>query len=228
MRPKIALLHDAAAAAGRPDSSDTLIEAQAIAAACATLGYETTILPVGLDLGALERTLRTLAPSVVFNLIESLEGRAQLLHVVPALLESLGLPLTGCSALALAATSDKLAVKALLTVADIATPAVFGAANAGGPWIVKSVCEHASLGIDDSSVADGDAVAPLLAARSAEFGGRWFAERFVAGRELNVAVIAAPNGRRVLPVAEIRFDGFPAEKPAIVGYAAKWDADSFE
>jgi D-alanine-D-alanine ligase len=32
----------------------------------------------------------------------------------------------------------------------------------------------------------------------------------------------------VLPVAEIRFDAFPADKPRIVGYAAKWDADSFE
>ena len=31
-----------------------------------------------------------------------------------------------------------------------------------------------------------------------------------------------------MPVAEIRFDGFPATKPAIVGYAAKWHADSFE
>jgi len=228
MRPKIALLHDVAAAGGRPDSSDTLNEAQAIAAACGTLGCDTTILPVGLDLGAAERALRALAPSTVFNLIESLEGRGALLHVVPALVESLELPLTGCSSLALAATSDKLAAKALLTVADIATPAVFGAAPGKGPWIVKSVCEHASLGIDDSSVADGDAIPRLLAARSAEFGGRWFAERFVVGRELNVAVIAAPDGPRVLPAAEIRFDGFPTSKPAIVGYAAKWDTDSFE
>ncbi len=68
----------------------------------------------------------------------------------------------------------------------------------------------------------------MLAARSAEFGGRWFAEQFVAGRELNVAVIGAPNGPRVLPVAEIRFEGFPVGKPAIVGYAAKWDTASFE
>ena len=26
----------------------------------------------------------------------------------------------------------------------------------------------------------------------------------------------------------MRFEGFPADKPAIVGYAAKWHADSFE
>ena len=226
---KIALLHDAAAAAGRPDSSDTLLEAQAIAAVLEKRGYETVTLPVGLDLGAAQRGLRELAPYAVVNLIESLEGNGRLLHVVPALLESLGVPFTGCSAHALAATSNKLAAKADLDRADIATPGVLRAAADAGPWIVKSVYEHASLGIDDSSVVAGaDAAARVLEARRAEFGGEWFAERFVPGRELNVGVIAAPDGPRVLPVAELRFEGYPAEKPAIVGYAAKWDVDSFE
>src|SRR6185503_1410804 len=50
----------------------------------------------------------------------------------------------------------------------------------------------------------------------------------VAGRELNVAIIAAPSGPRVLPVAELKFEGYPEDKPAIVGYAAKWDLESFE
>jgi D-alanine-D-alanine ligase len=140
------------------------------------------------------------------------------------------LPFTGCSSFAIGATSDKLAAKAILAGADVATPPVFGAAHADadGTWIVKAVCEHASLGIDDSSVVRAELVPRVLEARRAEFGGRWFAEAFVAGRELNAGVIAAPNGPRVLPIAEIRFDGFPASKPAIVGYSAKWDEDSFE
>jgi D-alanine-D-alanine ligase len=229
MRPKIALVYDSAAATGRPDSSDTLVEAQAIAEAAATLGFDAQHIPVGLDLGALERALHALAPHTVVNLVESLEGRGELVHVVPALLESLGLPFTGCTSLALGATSHKLGAKKQLLAAAIATPAIFGAGADEGPWIVKAVAEHASLGLDDSSVVRGrDAVQRVLTARRAEFGGEWFAERFVAGREFNVAIIAAPTGPRVLPVAEIRFDGFPADKPAIVGYAAKWDASSFE
>jgi D-alanine-D-alanine ligase len=32
----------------------------------------------------------------------------------------------------------------------------------------------------------------------------------------------------VLPIAELRFQDFPAGKPRIVGYAAKWDTTSFE
>jgi D-alanine-D-alanine ligase len=229
MAARIALVHDVAAAAGRPDSSDTLLEAQAIAAALARLGYETATLPVGLDLGAMTRALRELAPHAVFNLVESLEGRGQLLHLVPALLESLRLPFTGCSAHAAATTTHKLAAKRLLRQADIATPAVLGHSAEDGPWIVKSVFEHASLGLDDSSVVQGaTAAARIREARRAEFGGDWFAERFVAGRELNVAMIAAPSGPRLLPVAELKFEGYPSGKPAIVGYAAKWDVDSFE
>ena len=55
---------------------------------------------------------------------------------------------------------------------------------------MKSVFEHASLGIDDSSVRRGHAaVLRVLAERRAHYGGAWFAERYVPGRELNVAVI---------------------------------------
>jgi D-alanine-D-alanine ligase len=229
MPPKIVLVHDLAAAAGRPDSSDTLLEAQAIATTLEGLGYQAVTLPVGLDLGALERALRELAPHAVFNLVESLESRGQLVHVVPALLESLGVPFTGCSSHAVGTTSHKVAAKRLMRHADIATPAELRSLTDEGPWIVKSVFEHASLGIDASSVVRGaEAAQRVLAARRAEFGGEWFAEAYVPGRELNVALIATPAGPRVLPVAELRFEGFPADKPAIVGYAAKWDADSFE
>jgi D-alanine-D-alanine ligase len=165
-----------------------------------------------------------------------------LIHVAPALLESLRLPFTGCSAHAQGVTSNKLVAKRQLLQAGLPTPAFFeaprpGAARADAAqvdaaadcWIVKSVWEHASLGLDDASVLeDRAAVRQLLAQRTAHYGGQWFAEAFVAGRELNVAVIASPSGPLVLPIAEIEFRDFPQGKPRIVGYAAKWDNDSFE
>jgi D-alanine-D-alanine ligase len=58
--------------------------------------------------------------------------------------------------------------------------------------------------------------------------GDWFAEAYVEGREVNLALLADGNDVQVLPATEIRFDGYPAGKPKIVGYAAKWDAESFE
>jgi D-alanine-D-alanine ligase len=223
------ILHDQHAAHGPPDQSDTLIEARAVAVVLGEIGFDPVILPVGLDLAALERSLADLDPRVVVNLVESLAGRGRLLHVVPALLESLELPFTGCSSSALALTSHKVRAKRELRGAGIPTPALLEQGPASGDaWIVKSVWEHASLGLDDASIVPGAGVADALAARRAEYGGEWFAEEFVAGRELNVALIAAGDGPRVLPVAEIRFDDFPADKPRIVGYAAKWDTASFE
>jgi D-alanine-D-alanine ligase len=230
MRERVVLLHDAAAAAGRPDAADTLVEAGAIGAALAELGHAVSVLPVGLDLAAFVRALGEAEPSVVFNLVESLDGRGELIGVVPALLESLGVAYTGCTPAALAASSNKLAAKRALANAAIPTPPLLAAGDGrAGPWIVKAVAEHASLGLDDGSVvSDAAAVDALLAERRARFGGRWFAERYVPGRELNVAVLASPEGPRVLAPAEIRFTDFPPGKPAIVGYAAKWDTDSFE
>jgi D-alanine-D-alanine ligase len=230
MRASVAIVHDASAAEGGPDSSDTLLEAAAIAGALFELGYDTVTVPVGLDLGVLEKFLRERTPALVFNLVESLAGRGRLIGAVPALLDALGVPFTGCSAESLGVTSHKLLAKQWLLRAGLPAPARYGddTASDDGHWIVKAVFEHASLGIDDSSVATAAAVSGVLAAREREFGGRWLAERYVPGRELNVALIAAPEGPRVLPVAEIRFEGFPAGKPAIVGYAAKWHTSSFE
>jgi D-alanine-D-alanine ligase len=229
MRPTVVLLHDAFASQGRIDASDVLLEAEHIAQSLVALKLTPSILPVSLDLAALERSLRRLAPHAVFNLVESLDGRGQLIHVVPALLEALELPFTGCSASAQCLTSDKLSAKRQLLRAGIQTPAIFDSRDpAAGPWIVKSVWEHASLGLDDASVRSGRDVESAIAERVGRYGGRWFAEAFVPGRELNVGVIASDRGPLPLPVAEICFRDFPPDKPRIVGFAAKWHSDSFE
>jgi D-alanine-D-alanine ligase len=228
MAKRAVILHDVHAALGPPDQSDTLVEAQAIASALRELDFEPETLATGLDLASLERTLDELAPAVVVNLVESLEGRGRLVHLVPALLESLGLPFTGCSASALTLSSDKPLAKRLLAAAGVRTPATFAPGTRSGRWIVKSVWEHASLGLDDGAIVAAASAAQTIERRRAEHGGDWFAEEFVPGRELNVALLAERSGPRALPVAEIRFDAFPADKPRIVGYAAKWDTDSFE
>jgi len=98
-------------------------------------------------------------------------------------------------------------------------------------WLVKSVWEHASLGMDDTCLVR--AATPAMAAhRLAGFaermGGECFAEEFIDGREFNIGLLAGPDGPEVLPPAEIVFADFPAEKPRIIGYRAKWATDSFE
>jgi len=226
---RVLVLYDEHAADGAPDARDALDQAAYVAAALEDLGVETETLPVGLDLAPLERRVAVAPDTAVFNLVESLGGRAVLIHLVPTLLEALGVPFTGCTAAAQHLSSNKLLAKQRLVDLGLPTPELCEVSAHGGPWIVKSVWEHASVGLDDASVvADARAAAALIEKKRAELGGEWFAERYVPGRELNVALLATPDGVRALPVAEIEFDAFPADKPRIVGYAAKWEPESFE
>jgi D-alanine-D-alanine ligase len=59
-------------------------------------------------------------------------------------------------------------------------------------------------------------------------GRPYFAEQYIEGREFNLSLLADAGGPQVLPAAEIDFSRLPAGKPRIVGYKAKWKADSPE
>jgi GNAT superfamily N-acetyltransferase len=91
-------------------------------------------------------------------------------------------------------------------------------------WIVKSVWEHASIGLGDASLVRNATAAEVMGHIPVGF----FAEQFVDGREFNVALLAGPDGPEVLPPAEIAFVDYPSDKPKIVSYAAKWNEASFE
>jgi D-alanine-D-alanine ligase len=177
-----------------------------------------------------------LRPAFVFNLVESVEGLGRLIHLAPALYESLGLPYTGAGSEAMYLTSNKPLAKRLLAAAGIATPEGVEPGTQGlatpsfaGPYIVKSVWEHASIGIDDSSVVEeARKVGAVARKRQRRFGGEWFAERFIEGREFNLSLLGGRDGVELLPPAEMLFVDYPAGKRRIVDYAAKWHAGSFE
>ncbi len=99
-------------------------------------------------------------------------------------------------------------------------------------FLLKAVHEHASFGMDDGAVITAssiDEVASAISDRHRQFGKPFFAEAFIDGREFNLSVLDRGDGTpEVLPAAEITFETFPADKPRIVGYAAKWVSDSFE
>jgi D-alanine-D-alanine ligase len=98
-------------------------------------------------------------------------------------------------------------------------------------WIIKGVWEQGSRGMEDDAVLNDVGPAELgrrLEERWAKTRRPAFAEQFIAGREFNLAVLAGPAGPQSLHPAEIDFSAFPAGKPRIVGYAAKWRDDCFE
>jgi D-alanine-D-alanine ligase len=229
---KVAILYGAVAADAAPDEQDVLVEVETVRRALQGLGYRAVDLPITLDLAAARRRLVRLAPDFVFNLVESVLGEGRLIHLAPALLDSLGLAHTGSGTDAAYVTSNKPLAKRLMLGAGIATPAFAAPGRLPdfpGPYIVKSVWEHASIGLTDGSVtADAESLPGLIARRRERHGGEWFVEAFVDGREFNLSLLGGPDGVELLPPAEMCFVGFPPGKPRIVNYAAKWEEGSFE
>jgi len=233
----VVLLHDDVAGSDRPDDLDVFAQLEAVEAALAASGRTSTRLPFGLDLASARERLERERPDLVFNLVESVGGTGRLVHVAPALLDVLGFPYTGCPSAAVALASDKLLAKRLLARAGLPTPGWIDPGDPAQPlepgrYVVKSVWEDASIGIDDAALVEllpGDDVAALLRDRAPRLGGAAFAESYIEGREIQIALLGEPDGgARVLPPAEIVFRDWTPGKPRIVGYAAKWQPDSFE
>lgn len=223
----------------KPDEADVLCQVQAVHESLDQLGHSAIELPFDLNLEAAKAALLKTAPDTVFNLVESVDGKGSLLHLAPSLLESLKIPYTGCPAEAIYTTSNKLLAKKLLKAADLPTPPWYQTGMTcadntdfpAGQWIVKSLWEHASLGMDETAVISVRTRRELdtaLAKRKKMHGGEWFAEQYIDGREFNMSILASDSGAEVMRPAEIRFNGFDNGKPRIVDYRAKWDTESFE
>lgn len=237
---RVVILHNRVPAQAAPDELDVLVQVEAVGEALIALGHSVEPWGCDLDLESLAFSLSGATPEVVFNLVEGLEGYGRLIHVAPGVLEALRVPVAGCPSEAIYLTSHKVLAKGLLRQAGLPTPDWLGdgladAAADPGPgdaerWIVKSVWEDASIGMDDAAVVGGGAAAARLelAHRAGRAGSPWFAEAFVEGREFNLGLLDGPGGPTVLPPAEMTFEDYPEGKPRIVGYAAKWHEDSFE
>ncbi|MBN1831751.1 MAG: ATP-grasp domain-containing protein [Deltaproteobacteria bacterium] len=235
---KLVILYDRPHAGADPDHTDVLAQIKAVGHALQELGHEYSELPFSLDLMASMHALRKLAPDMVFNLLESVEDSGRLIHLGPSLLDFLQIPYTGSPTEALFVTSNKLLTKMLLRGAGISTPesvsmkeARCGASPLEGPYIIKSVWEHASIGIDETSIVtvkDTRRLLPEMERRSEKLGGEYFAERYIEGREFNLSLLVENHVPKVLPPAEILFDQYPDGKARIVGYSAKWETGSFE
>lgn len=246
----ILILHDHVPADAPPDAQDGLAQVAAVDAALRANGHQVSRLACTLDLASLEVTLTREPPDLVFNLVETLASRGRLCPLVPLLLESLAIPFTGNASAPTFITANKLTAKRLmrssnLPTADwieldpsrraVATYAVGGGAfPKSATWIVKSVWEHASIGLDEDSVvsvATRDELEAHITRRLPALGGEGFAEKFIDGREFNLSVIEAAGTLgvpEILPPAEMVFEGYGENKPKVIGYRAKWDESSEE
>jgi len=237
-RLKVGIIHNEPIPQGEPNwesSADVLAQVEAIKAALNELGQPHVRIPFTRDLGRFVSQVQAAGIDVAFNLCESVDEDPLLIGHPAAVLELLGVPFTGSSAMALLLSTDKLTVKRLLAASGLNTPAFFlyeggevlRPAGLNFPVILKPRFQDASIGIEQESVVKESAeLLPRLEDLYSQYGAI-LAEEYVAGREFNVSLFGYPKAQ-VMPLAEIDFSGFPADLHRIVSYKAKWDEDSFE
>ena len=234
---KVAVLHGKVMAGAAEDEQDVFVQAAGVSEALVHLGYEPVTVALSLNMAEAADQLLAIKPAFVFNLVEAIEGRGNLISCAPLLLDSLRLPYTGAQAEAMFVSSSKITAKSIMRRTDIPTPDFFTARCLGSAtlplhrYIVKSQWEHASMGLDDNAVfspANGEELRNKIRALEQRLGSACFAEAFIDGREMNIALLAGDTGPEVLPPAEILFADYPGDKVRMLCYDAKWTPDSFE
>jgi len=214
------------------DEMDVLTQAAEVENALVTSGYKTERVFMDLNLEKTKEDIQRISPDLIFNLVETIDQRGDLIYLAPALLSSLHIPYTGCTLDGMFLTSNKILTKKLLVHHNVRTPEWFDSPevrdlNPSKTYIAKPLWEDASVGITDSSVFSGKSDNTILNLRK-KWGKGFFVEEFIDGREFNISVLGGNKGPQVMPLAEILFRDFPEGKPKIVGYSAKWDQETFE
>jgi D-alanine-D-alanine ligase len=213
--------------------------------ALARAGYSVETLGLADDWLPLVERLRR-GPAVVVNFCEGFAGRAVGEAHVAGILELMGVPYTGSTPQAILLCLDKIRTKRLLAGGSLPTPPFFElraehlnlsaeklqteltACGVRWPALVKPASEDASQGIHQSSVTRNATELRAAVERVVRaYGYPVLIERFIDGREFNIAVIDDPTPR-ALPIAEIVFDRSAGDRWPIVTYDAKWATGSEE
>lgn len=225
---KILILHNADAL---EPPADPLIEQ--LTTTLSGLAHDVVTFAVDKDVEPVVEAVRRHAADLVFNVTESFGDKSALDSSIAGLLNLLGCRYTGSSPAGLMLAGDKSLCKKVLSFHSILTPkfatlyrgAVDWAGDLEFPVIVKPPQEDASLGITSASVVHGikdlfDRIGEL----QLEYQAPVMVEQYIEGREFYVGVLGNVNPT-ALPVIEMDFTDFPADRPRIASYAAKWGDD---
>ena len=177
----------------------SLVTGKAVVEALEARGYRVSGIDVGRDIA---HVLAELAPDVAFN---ALHGRFGEDGCVQGLLETMGLPYTHSGVLASALGMRKPTAKELFRGADIpcaegevvSREEVLAGKIRERPYVIKPLTEGSSVGVH--IVLEQDNLDPAEAL-SWRYGDEVLIERYIPGREIQVAVM----GERALGAIEIR------------------------
>ena len=195
-------------------------------------GHEVGLLGVFDDINVLVEEIRQNKPDVVFNIMEGFRNKTRLERNAAWFLEMLNVPFTGANPAALLICNDKAISKKILSFHKIRVPnfhtfsknkKLKSVKRPKFPVIVKPLCEEASVGISQASVADSEeACLERIKFIHEKINMDAIVEEYVAGREFYVSVIGHKT-LEVLPVREMKFGEISDPESRIATYKAKWD-----
>ncbi|MBI2310120.1 ATP-grasp domain-containing protein [Candidatus Collierbacteria bacterium] len=242
--PKTALIvHNAITdAVPYPDApvtdNDTVSTAKEISEILKNEGIKTKLFPVG-NLNDL-KNLQKAKTDFIFNCADDNIGDIPFSsHFIPETAEKMGITYSGGSSKNILLTTDKTATKEILLKNGISTPlfvviedqkrpSLSGEGLAftdltGFPLIVKPIASDGSEGITQKSVVKNQS--QLIKAINNNF--KLFhqpalVEKYIIGREINVAILEIKGPPEVLPASEITFPKEYGQKYKIVDFESKW------
>ncbi len=195
------------------EDADAEFEEQAtvdrIAKALRAAGHRVVRMPYGP--GLLSRLQRDQV-DIVFNIAEGWDGRCRE-AIVPAILESMGIPYTGSDPLTLAVCLDKAVTKAIVSSYGIPTPRAIKVESTGDlpehigmgfPLFAKPAYEGSSKGVRSSSkVNDREELVAMVDWITGTYRQPAIVEEFLPGREFTVGTL---GNREVetFPIMEVR------------------------
>ena len=233
MNKKVVILYNQLSENPTPDEQDVLDQVNLVKDTLLELGYEPFELTMGYNMQPALEALQQLKPAFAINLFESIENKCEFLYFGPALLNSLKIPYTGFPLEALFVTTHKVLTKQQLKTIGVTTPEWYthetiAQLNPSKTYIVKTIWEEGSLGLDEDCIFNGGNLQFIEKIKKERSPKAYFIEEYIEGRELNISMLGGPDGPQVLPFAEIIFVDYPEDKYKMVGYKAKWVEDSFE
>jgi len=169
-----------------------------------------------------------------FNISEGIGNLPKSFADVADKLETIDVPFSGSSASALRLTTDKPKVKELLARKGIATAnfCLFSdnfenLSHLKFPLIVKPSNEDCSIGISEQSVVyKQNHLMQQVKILQEKYTDPLLVEEYLQGREFAVTVVGNGKKAKVLPIYEIKYGDYFANRPHIYDYQAKWDEKS--
>ncbi|MBI2343786.1 MAG: hypothetical protein HYV02_05605 [Deltaproteobacteria bacterium] len=205
-----------------------------VLAALQTLGHTAQLICLYKSIQPLLDAIAAQKPDLIFNLVEQFDDNPVFEKNIAALIELLGIPITGTGTVGLTLCKHKGVAQSLLAYHRIRVPkftvfhrgeTIRRPAKMEYPLFVKGLRIEGSVGIAKSSFVENDAeLKERVLFIHDHLNQDALVEQYIDGRECYVSILG--NTRlTAFPLRELDFGKIPPDEPRFATYKIKWDED---